>query len=144
MTKKQVEKMHQDETAFDRQDRDVERRVTNYLAQHFPRLRTVEVEARQGVVTIAGHVNTFYERQLCINCCQRVAGVMALNDKVEVAQASGSSGSSGTTASGQTSTDQSTTTTTTKTTKKHHRRHKKSASGDTTANPNGASSTTPK
>src|SRR5437868_6371323 len=69
---------------------------------------------------------------------------LALMSSMSFAQASGSSGSSGTTASGQTSTDQSTTTTTTKTTKKHHRRHKKSASGDTTANPNGASSTTPK
>jgi osmotically-inducible protein OsmY len=78
--------MHQGETAFDRQDRDVERRVTNFLAQHFPRLRTVEVVSRQGVVTIFGSVNSFYERQLCINCCQRVAGVTGMNDRVEVAQ----------------------------------------------------------
>ena len=46
----------------------------------------VEVEVRQGVVTILGRVNTFYERQLCISCCQRVAGVINMNDKVEVAQ----------------------------------------------------------
>lgn len=81
--------MHKGEKAFDRLDRELERRVTNFLTQHFPRLRTVEVVARQGVVTIFGRVNSFYERQLCISCCQRVAGVTALNDKVEVAQPSG-------------------------------------------------------
>lgn len=81
--------MHKGEMAFDRVDRELERRVTNFLTQHFPRLRTVEVVARQGVVTIFGRVNTFYERQLCINCCQRVAGVTGLNDKVEVTQPSG-------------------------------------------------------
>jgi osmotically-inducible protein OsmY len=67
-----------------RADRDLERRVGNFLAQHFPRLKTVEVEASQGVVTIFGRVNSFYERQLCINCCQRVAGVTTLNDQVQV------------------------------------------------------------
>jgi osmotically-inducible protein OsmY len=74
------------ESGWERLDRELERRVANFLAQHFPRLRTVEVEASQGVVTINGLVNSFYERQLCINCCQRVAGVTSLIDKVEVAQ----------------------------------------------------------
>jgi osmotically-inducible protein OsmY len=78
--------MHRGESAFERLDRELERRVGNFMAKHFPRLQTVEVEARQGVVTIFGRVNTFYERQLCISCCQRVAGVTGLNDKVEVAQ----------------------------------------------------------
>src|SRR5262245_14004875 len=78
--------MHRADTGFERVDRELEQRVTNFLAQHFPRLRTVEVKAQQGVVTIFGRVNSFYERQLCINCCQRVAGVTGLSDKVEVAQ----------------------------------------------------------
>ena len=78
--------MHQGESGQNRSDRELERRVSNFLAQHFPRLRTVEVEASQGVVTINGRVGSFYERQLCINCCQRVAGVASLVDKVEVAQ----------------------------------------------------------
>lgn len=78
--------MHRGESGWDRSDRDLERRVTNFIIQQFPRLRTVEVEATQGVVTINGRVGTFYERQLCIHCCQRVAGVTGLIDKVEVVQ----------------------------------------------------------
>ena len=76
-------------------DRELERRVMNYLSrQHFPALRSVEVEARQGVVTIRGRVSSFHERQLCIHCCQRVAGVVQLNDHVKVANwASESTGS---------------------------------------------------
>jgi osmotically-inducible protein OsmY len=67
-------------------DRELERRVVNFLAQqHFPRLRAIEVESRQGVVTIRGRVNSFHERQLCIHCCQRVAGVVGLNDRIQVA-----------------------------------------------------------
>ena len=66
-------------------DHDLKRRVINYLAQqHFPQLHAVEVRAWQGVVTIRGRVSSFYERQLCINCCQRVAGVVQVNDQIEV------------------------------------------------------------
>jgi osmotically-inducible protein OsmY len=78
--------MYRGESGLDRVDRELERRVVNFLAQHFPRLRTVQVEASQGVVTIFGRVHSFYERQLCINCCQRVAGVTKLNDEVEVVE----------------------------------------------------------
>ncbi len=66
-------------------DRELERRVINFLArQHFPRLQTIKVHARDGVVVISGRVNSFYERQMCIHCCQRVAGVVQLKDQVEV------------------------------------------------------------
>jgi osmotically-inducible protein OsmY len=77
--------MVRSESGWTRNDRDVERRVINYLSrQHFPGLRSVEVEAAQGVVTIRGRVKSFHERQLCINCCQRVAGVVHLNDEIQV------------------------------------------------------------
>jgi osmotically-inducible protein OsmY len=57
----------------------------NYLSrQLFPGLRLVAVESSQGVVTIRGRVKSFHERQLCINCCQRVAGVVQLNDEIQV------------------------------------------------------------
>jgi osmotically-inducible protein OsmY len=66
-------------------DRELERRVINFLdRQHFPGLRTVEVEAQGGVVTIRGRVKSYHERQLCIHCCQRVAGVVTLRDEVRV------------------------------------------------------------
>lgn len=77
--------MVRSESGWTRNDRDVERRVINYLSrQHFPGLRSVEVESSQGVVTIRGRVKSFHERQLCINCCQRVAGVVQFNDEIQV------------------------------------------------------------
>lgn len=71
-------------------DRELERRVINYLArQHFPQLQTIKVHAHEGVVVIRGRVNSFYERQMCIHCCQRVAGVVQLKDQVEVHKKTG-------------------------------------------------------
>jgi osmotically-inducible protein OsmY len=68
------------------QDRELERRVVNYLSgRHVPGLRRLEVEARNGTVTVRGQVHSFYEKQLCQDCCRRVAGVVKLVDAVEVA-----------------------------------------------------------
>ncbi len=66
-------------------DNDLKRRIINFLHQrHVPSLRTIDVDVDQGVVTMRGHVNSFYHKQLCLNCCQRVAGVVRLVDEVEV------------------------------------------------------------
>ena len=66
-------------------DRDLERRVTNYLAaRHVPGLRRLAVQAAGGVVTVSGRVLTFYEKQLASQCCRRVAGVMELINAVDV------------------------------------------------------------
>lgn len=67
-------------------DRDLERRVVNYLwGRHVPALRHVVVEAEGGIVTLRGQVRSFYEKQLCHNCCRRVAGVHELIDAIDVA-----------------------------------------------------------
>lgn len=67
-------------------DRELERRITCFLWQrHVPALRRLQVEANSGVVTLRGHVHSFYEKQLGANCCQRVAGVVRLIDSVSVA-----------------------------------------------------------
>jgi osmotically-inducible protein OsmY len=67
-------------------DQDLERRIINYLSkQHFARLRSITVEAIQGLVTIQGLVGSYHERQLCISCCQRVAGVVQVVDHLQVA-----------------------------------------------------------
>ena len=42
-------------------------------------------ELRRGVVTLRGRVHTFHQKQLCLNCCQRVAGVLQIDDQIEVA-----------------------------------------------------------
>jgi osmotically-inducible protein OsmY len=68
-------------------DRDLERRVTNYLVgRHVSGLRRLEVEAHNGIVTVRGRVQSFYEKQLCHDCCRRVAGVVQFIDAVDVAQ----------------------------------------------------------
>jgi hypothetical protein len=67
-------------------DRDLARRVANYLLGHkLPMLRHIEVESDRGTVTLRGRVFSFYQKQLCINCSRRVAGVMALIDQIDVA-----------------------------------------------------------
>lgn len=69
-------------------DSDLERRIVNYLVgRHVPGLRNLHVEARNGTVTLRGRVHTFYEKQLCQNCCRRVAGVVSFVDNVDVAAA---------------------------------------------------------
>jgi osmotically-inducible protein OsmY len=67
-------------------DHELKRRVLNYLAdRHMPALRHLEVEADNGTVTLRGRVRSFYEKQLCQHCCQRVAGVIRLVDAIVVA-----------------------------------------------------------
>lgn len=66
-------------------DRDLERRITNYLARrHLPGLRQLEVKANNGTVTLRGQVRSFYEKQLSQHCCRRVAGVLKLIDAIDV------------------------------------------------------------
>ena len=68
------------------ENRDLEQRVTNYLAtRYLPRLRSLKVKAIGGVVTIHGRVSSFHEKQVAIHSCRRVAGVRQLIDEVSVA-----------------------------------------------------------
>jgi osmotically-inducible protein OsmY len=70
-------------------DRDLERRVMSFLAaRHIPGLRSLEVHASDGIVTVSGRVLTFYEKQLCNQCVRRVAGVMQLINAVDVVNSS--------------------------------------------------------
>ena len=67
-------------------DYDLARRVLSFLAQRqMPALRRILVEVQNGTVVLKGRVQSFYERQLCLSCCQRVAGVVRLIDQIEVA-----------------------------------------------------------
>ena len=70
-------------------DLDLERRVRNYLADRFhPSLQRLHVGVAQGTVTLSGQVHSFYEKQVAISACQRVAGVHQLVDAVNVSVAS--------------------------------------------------------
>lgn len=66
-------------------DADLKRRVERFLFErHRAVLRRVEVDVLHGAVVLHGRVNTFYDKQICLSCCQRVAGVLKLIDEIEV------------------------------------------------------------
>jgi osmotically-inducible protein OsmY len=68
-------------------DQDLERRVIGYLASRYlPSLRQLQVSASEGTITLRGRVQSFYEKQIAIHSCQRVAGVRRLIDAVDVAR----------------------------------------------------------
>lgn len=68
-----------------RRDTELQRRVESYLVrQQFRALRDVTVEASSGTVVLRGEVQSFYEKQLCLNCSKRVAGVIELVDEILV------------------------------------------------------------
>jgi osmotically-inducible protein OsmY len=69
----------------DPHDRDLEDRVRNYLyGYQMPTLRQVEVVACNGAVVLRGRLASFYQKQLCLSCAARVAGVLRLIDELEV------------------------------------------------------------
>jgi osmotically-inducible protein OsmY len=70
-----------------RAEAELELRVRNFLeGRNIPGLRRIGVEAVAGQVTLRGRVRTFYEKQLAIHCCQRVAGVIHVVDAIEVSR----------------------------------------------------------
>ena len=67
-------------------DRDLERRVTAFLAdRNLPALRRLGVRSHRGVVTLRGQVRSFYEKQLGGQSARRVAGVIDVIDAIQVA-----------------------------------------------------------
>jgi hypothetical protein len=67
-------------------DRDLERRVTAFLAdRNLPALRRLAVRSHRGVVTLRGQVKSFYEKQLGGQSARRVAGVVDVIDAIQVA-----------------------------------------------------------
>lgn len=69
------------------QDQDLKRRVISFLAgRYLPSLRQLQVDVEEGTVTIRGQVASFYEKQVAIHSCQRVAGVRKLVDAVDVSR----------------------------------------------------------
>ena len=64
---------------------DVKRRIVNALFQRgVPPARKIDVDVSDGTVTLRGTLPSFYERQLCLACTQRVPGVFKLVDKIKV------------------------------------------------------------
>ena len=66
-------------------DKDVEQRVRTFLnSRHFPAFRWLKVDVENGSVRLSGILTTFYEKQVALNSCQRVAGVLQLIDEIGV------------------------------------------------------------
>lgn len=66
-------------------DRELKEMISGQLAEtNRPSLRRLAVVVDSGCVTIAGCVQSFYERQIAIRICQAL-GVERLIDAVEVA-----------------------------------------------------------
>ncbi|HEX4143840.1 MAG TPA: BON domain-containing protein [Pirellulales bacterium] len=83
--------MYQELESFHEEaDRDLERRVTAFLAdRNLPALRRLGVRSHRGVVTLRGQVRSFYEKQLGGESARRVAGVIDVIDAIQVASDAG-------------------------------------------------------
>ncbi|MEX2187226.1 MAG: BON domain-containing protein [Pirellulales bacterium] len=67
-------------------DHDLEQRLQSELSNNQrTSLKRLHVAVASGIVTLSGCVRSFYERQLAVQCCRRVAGVTQMIDAVEVA-----------------------------------------------------------
>ena len=63
---------------------ELSQRVRLFLnGSNVPGLRHVGVEVEGNTVTLRGAVRTFYEKQLAVRLCRRVAGVIQVIDLVE-------------------------------------------------------------
>ena len=69
-------------------DQDLQRRVALFVQQkQLTAGARLQIEAHLGVVTLKGTVGTFHQRQLLYSFARRVAGVIQVQDELEVASA---------------------------------------------------------
>lgn len=71
-------------------DKELEQVLMETLRHQIPAIRRVRVHVHDGTVRICGRVQSFYERQLCLTSCQRLAGVRPVVDEIEVTLSAGS------------------------------------------------------
>ncbi len=66
-------------------DHELQRRISSFLLnRRLPQSSKLRIDAKNGVVTLQGTHRSFYHKQLCIHCCQRVAGVVRLINATRV------------------------------------------------------------
>ncbi|HMO91974.1 MAG TPA: BON domain-containing protein, partial [Pirellulaceae bacterium] len=64
---------------------DLGRRVSNFLrSRHFDSFQDLNIEVHDGAVVVSGKLENYHEKQVALSCCQRVAGVITLVDKIKV------------------------------------------------------------
>lgn len=60
-------------------------RVRSFLcSRHFPEFRDLLIEVDDGTVTLSGTLSSHYQKQIALNSCRRVAGVLDTRDKIKV------------------------------------------------------------
>lgn len=60
-------------------------RVKSFLcSRHFPEFRDLSIEVDDGAVTLSGTLSSHYQKQIALNSCRRVAGVLETLDNIEV------------------------------------------------------------
>ena len=66
-------------------DETLQFRVEMFLkSRHFPDFEKLNVHVENGAVCLSGELNSYYEKQVAINSCRRVAGVGHLVDQIAV------------------------------------------------------------
>ncbi len=74
-----------DGSRFEFPDEDLRFRIESYLkSRHFPEFEYLDVSVDNGSVTLSGRLQSYYEKQVALSSCQRVAGVIRLVDEVRV------------------------------------------------------------
>jgi osmotically-inducible protein OsmY len=72
--------------AVARADRELKRRVVNYLhLRQVLDIQELKIHAQQGQVTVQGKLPSPQAKRLCLECCRRVAGVLQLIDELAIA-----------------------------------------------------------
>jgi hypothetical protein len=65
-------------------DKDLLRQVNLHLKRHRSSTRFVTASVVQGIVVLSGRVVSFHHRQLCIAAAQQVAGIVRVDDQLDV------------------------------------------------------------
>lgn len=68
-------------------DQDLSRRALRFLTDRgLKSPERLHLNAHGGVLTIGGYLPSDHDRRLCVECCQRIAGVVRIVDHIRVAR----------------------------------------------------------
>lgn len=73
------------QVALGNSDAKLESRVVQlFRGQHFKTVQELDVNVCDGVATVFGTVDSFYEKQIAVSICRQVQGLRRLVDKIDV------------------------------------------------------------
>lgn len=76
------------QTTFEKQhDAELRKRVLGHLyGRQLPALRRLNVQVSDGVITLRGEVQSFYQQQIVDQCCRFFASQAAIINEIRVAR----------------------------------------------------------